>query len=119
MFILVIVELSIKVRMISKYLFDGYWVEVCMGYVWDFFGFVVEILFQYKKIVWVREYGINIEGGFELFYVVLVFKRKVVIELWCVFKDVDVLVIVMDEDCEGELIGWYFIQVLKSKVLVC
>lgn len=90
---LLIVELLVKVKIIEKYLGKDFMVKFSFGYVCD--------LEKGDSVV-------DVDNGFKLKYVVIFEKRKVVKELKGWVKKVDEVWLVMDEDCEGEVIFWYF-----------
>lgn len=102
----VIVELFVKVKIIEGYLGKDFIVKLSFGYVWDLVlkGMVIEI-----------------ENNFYLVYEVSLDKKNVVVELWKLLKDVEVVWFVIDEDCEGEVIFWYLYEVLglKKKEIKC
>lgn len=86
-----------------------------VGYICDLVD-KKDILVDDKKVY--GKYLIDIENGFDFYYVVLDCKIKIVVEFKCVFKIVDEFLFVIDEDCEGEVIVWYLFEILKFKVFV-
>jgi DNA topoisomerase-1 len=61
---------------------------------------------------------VDVENGFEPYYVVDADKKKVVADLRKHLKDADELLLATDEDREGEAIAWHLLEVLKPKVPV-
>ena len=62
--------------------------------------------------------AVDVDNGFEPYYVVDADKKKVVAELRKRLKDADELLLATDEDREGEAIAWHLLEVLKPKVPV-
>lgn len=114
---LVIVELFVKVKIIEKYFGQGYVVEFLVGYICDLLCSVVDIFEKYKGQVWVW-FGFDVEYDFQLLYVVLFEKKQKVVQLCKFVVEVDEIILVIDDDCEGESIVWYLYQEFKFKVLV-
>src|SRR5689334_24161259 len=63
-------------------------------------------------------FGVDVDKGFEAFYVVDSDKKKKVSELKRLLKNADELYLATDEDREGEAIAWHLLEVLKPKVPV-
>jgi DNA topoisomerase-1 len=63
-------------------------------------------------------FGVDVDNGFEAYYVVDNDKKKKVSELKRLLKDADELLLATDEDREGEAIAWHLLEVLKPKVPV-
>ena len=64
------------------------------------------------------KFAVDVDNGFEPYYVVDPDKRKKVAELKRLLKDADELLLATDEDREGEAIAWHLLEVLKPKVPV-
>ena len=62
--------------------------------------------------------GVDVDDGFEPYYVVDPDKKRVVADLKKKLTDADELLLATDEDREGEAIAWHLLQVLKPKVPV-
>src|SRR5690625_3463160 len=65
-----------------------------------------------------KKFAIDVENGFEPYYVVDADKKKKVAELKKLLKEADELYLATDEDREGEAIAWHLLEVLKPKVPV-
>ena len=100
---LVIVESPAKAKTIGKYLGRGFRVKATVGHVRDL---------PEKKL------GIDVENGFEAYYVVDADKKKKVSELKRALKQADELFLATDEDREGEAIAWHLVETIKPKVPV-
>lgn len=87
-----------------------------VGYICDFIE-LKNLLFELKK-GFIGKFLVDVDNGFIFYYVVSDVKKKIVVDLKWVLKDVDEFYLVMDEDCEGEVIVWYLFEVLKLKVFV-
>ncbi|TPX04146.1 type I DNA topoisomerase, partial [Schumannella luteola] len=64
------------------------------------------------------KFSVDVDNGFEPYYVVSDSKKKTVSELKRALKDADELYLATDEDREGEAIAWHLLEVLKPKVPV-
>ena len=64
------------------------------------------------------KFSVDVENGFDPYYVVTERKKKTVAELKRALKDADELLLATDEDREGEAIAWHLLEVLKPKVPV-
>lgn len=113
---LLIVESPSKVKTISGYLGDAFIVESSMGHIRDL-PQPSELPDQLKKGP-VGKFAVNLEEGFEPYYVVNPDKKKKVTELKRLLKESDALYLATDGDREGEAIAWHLLQVLKPKVPV-
>ncbi len=113
---LVIVESPSKIKNISSYLGPEYDVEASVGHIRDLPN-PSELPPEVKKGPY-GKFAINIEDGFDPYYVVDADKRKKVAELKRKLKDSDELYLATDEDREGEAIAWHLLEVLKPKVPV-
>ena len=113
---LVIVESPAKGKTIEKYLGDGYKVLASVGHIRDLVS-PKELPAELKKGAY-GKFAVDIENGFEPYYVVGPDKKKTVAELKKALKDADELILATDEDREGEAIAWHLLEVLKPKVPV-
>ena len=112
---LVIVESPTKMRSIQGYLGDDYEVLSSVGHIRD--------LADKKDIpagdkAAYGKYSIDVENGFDPYYVVSDRKTKTVAELKRALKNADELLLATDEDREGEAIAWHLLETLKPKVPV-
>ncbi|MDQ3782185.1 MAG: type I DNA topoisomerase, partial [Actinomycetota bacterium] len=64
------------------------------------------------------KFAVDVDNGFEAYYVVDSDKKKMVSELKRALKDADELYLATDEDREGEAIAWHLVETLKPKVPV-
>ncbi|NHN55392.1 type I DNA topoisomerase [Calidifontibacter sp. DB0510] len=113
---LVIVESPSKVKNISSYLGEGFVVDASVGHIRDLPN-PSELPADMKKGPY-GKFAVNVDDGFDPYYVVDADKRKKVTELKRLLKDADELYLATDEDREGEAIAWHLLQVLKPKVPV-
>jgi DNA topoisomerase-1 len=113
---LVIVESPAKARTIAGYLGDGYEVEASVGHIRDL-PQPSELPAEMKKGPF-GKFAVDVDHGFEPYYVVDADKKKKVAELKRLLKDSDELYLATDEDREGEAIAWHLLQELKPKVPV-
>jgi hypothetical protein len=60
---------------------------------------------------------VDVENGFEPYYVVSPEKRKVVAEMRASLKNATEVYLATDEDREGEAIAWHLLEVLKQRLL--
>jgi DNA topoisomerase-1 len=112
---LVIVESPTKMKSIQGYLGDGYEVLSSVGHIRDLAD--KKDIPAEKKAAY-GKYSIDIDNGFDPFYVVNARKSKTVAELKRALKDADEVLLATDEDREGEAIAWHLLEVLKPKVPV-
>ncbi|WP_337005747.1 MULTISPECIES: type I DNA topoisomerase [unclassified Microbacterium] len=112
---LVIVESPTKMRSIQGYLGDGYEVLSSVGHIRDLAD-KKDIPAADKQAY--GKYSIDIENGFDPYYVVSDRKTKTVAELKRALKSADELLLATDEDREGEAIAWHLLETLKPKVPV-
>ncbi|TFD79356.1 type I DNA topoisomerase [Cryobacterium sp. Sr8] len=113
---LVIVESPTKMKSIAAYLGDGYEVLSSVGHIRD----LVEpknLPPELKKGS-LGKFSVDVENGFEPYYVVSDAKKKTVADLKRAMKNADELLLATDEDREGEAIAWHLLQVLQPKVPV-
>ena len=113
---LVIVESPAKARTIAGYLGDGYEVEASVGHIRDL-PQPSELPAEMKKGPFGR-FAVDVENGFEPYYVVDADKRKKVAELKRALEDADELFLATDEDREGEAIAWHLLQTLEPRIPV-
>ncbi len=113
---LVIVESPAKARTIAGYLGEGYTVEASVGHIRDL-PQPSELPADMKKGPF-GKFAVDVENGFEPYYVVDADKKKKVAELKRALKDADELYLATDEDREGEAIAWHLLDELKPKVPV-
>src|SRR5699024_7796853 len=60
-------------------------------------------------------FGVDVENGFDPYYIVSPDKKKTVAELKKALKEADTLYVATDEDREGEAIAWHLLETLKPK----
>ncbi|WP_166845071.1 type I DNA topoisomerase [Isoptericola sp. BMS4] len=113
---LVIVESPTKARKIQGYLGDEYEVEASVGHIRDL-PQPSELPAEMKKGPY-KKFAVDVDNGFDPYYVVHADKKSKVRELKSALKDADELYLATDEDREGEAIAWHLIQELKPKVPV-
>ncbi|MBL0887196.1 type I DNA topoisomerase [Myceligenerans indicum] len=113
---LVIVESPTKARKIQGYLGDDFEVEASVGHIRDL-PQPRELPAEMKKGPY-GKFAVDVDNGFDPYYVVHADKKKKVTELKRALKEADELYLATDEDREGEAIAWHLIQELKPKVPV-
>jgi len=113
---LVIVESPAKARTIAGYLGRDFDVEASIGHIRDL-PQPRELPADMKKGPY-GKFAIDVEHGFDPYYVIDADKKKKVAELKRALKDADELYLATDEDREGEAIAWHLLQVLQPKVPV-
>ncbi len=113
---LVIVESPTKARKIQGFLGSDFEVEASVGHIRDL-PTPSELPPEEKKGRFGR-FAVDVEQGFEPYYVVDPDKKKKVAELRRALKDADELLLATDEDREGEAIAWHLLQVLEPRVPV-
>jgi DNA topoisomerase-1 len=113
---LVIVESPAKARTISGYLGADYEVEASVGHIRDL-PQPSELPADMKKGPF-GKFAVNVDEGFQPYYVVDADKKKKVAELKRLLKGSDELYLATDEDREGEAIAWHLLEELKPKVPV-
>lgn len=111
---LVIVESPAKARTIGGYLGDGYVVESSIGHIRDLPNNAADTPAKIKDKPWGR-LAIDVENGFEPYYVVPRDKKSHISKLKSLLKDADELFLATDEDREGEAIAWHLLDELKPK----
>ena len=113
---LVIVESPAKAKTIAQYLGAGYDVQASVGHIRD----LVEpknLPTELKKGS-LGKFSVDVENGFEPYYVISEQKKKTVSDLKRALKNADELYLATDEDREGEAIAWHLLEVLQPKVPV-
>jgi DNA topoisomerase I len=113
---LVIVESPAKAKTIARYLGDGYEVHASVGHIRDLIE--PKNLPSDLKKGSLGKFSVDVDNGFEPYYVVSDQKKKTVSDLKRALKDADELYLATDEDREGEAIAWHLLEVLKPKVPV-
>lgn len=113
---LVIVESPAKAKTIAKYLGDDFEVLASVGHIRDLAE--PKELPADKKKGPLAKFSIDVDNGFEPFYVISAGKSKTVSDLKAALKGADELFLATDEDREGEAIAWHLLEVLKPKVPV-
>src|SRR5665647_1375776 len=111
---LVIVESPAKAKKIGEYLGKGYDVDASVGHIRDLPS-PRDMPADMKKGPYAK-FAVDVDNGFDAYYVVDSDKRKKVAELKRLLKDADELLLATDEDREGEAIAWHLLEVLKPKV---
>jgi DNA topoisomerase-1 len=113
---LVIVESPAKAKTIAQYLGDDYEVQASVGHIRDLIE--PKNLPPELKKGSLGKFSVDVENGFEPYYVVSEQKRKTVADLKRALKGADELYLATDEDREGEAIAWHLLQELKPKIPV-
>jgi len=113
---LVIVESPTKAKTIAQYLGEGYEVLSSVGHIRDLIE--PKNLPPELKKGSLGKFSVDVENGFEPYYVVSDAKKKTVADLKRALKGADELYLATDEDREGEAIAWHLLQELKPKVPV-
>jgi DNA topoisomerase-1 len=113
---LVIVESPAKAKTIAQYLGSGYEVLASVGHIRDLIE--PKNLPPEMKKGSLGKFSVDVENGFEPYYVVSDAKKKTVADLKRALKSADELYLATDEDREGEAIAWHLLQELKPKVPV-
>ncbi len=113
---LVIVESPAKAKKIGEFLGKDYDVDASVGHIRDL-PTPSEMPADMKKGPY-GKFAVDVNNGFDAYYVVDPDKKKKVSELKRLLKDADELYLATDEDREGEAIAWHLLEVLKPKVPV-
>ncbi len=111
---LVIVESPAKARKIAEYLGQGYVVESSIGHIRDLPNSAADTPAKIKDEPWAR-LAVDVDHGFEPYYVVPRDKKQHISKLKKLLKDADELFLATDEDREGEAIAWHLLDELKPK----
>ena len=112
---LVIVESGAKADTISQFLNDDYVVTACFGHIRDLPRRAAERPAKIKGQPW-ADLAVDVNHGFEPYYIVPTESKKHVTRLRKELKQADRVLLATDEDREGESIGWHLLEVLKPKV---
>ena len=102
---LVIVESPAKARTIEGYLGSGYAVGSSVGHVRDLPDRAKDVPEAQRKRF--GALGVDVDDGFEPYYVVDPGKKKIIADLKKRLADADELLLATDEDREGEAIAWH------------
>ena len=113
---LVIVESPTKVQSIAGYLGAEFDVEASVGHIRDLPN-PRELPVDMKKGPF-GKFAVDVDNGFEPYYVVDADKKKKVAELKRLLKDASELYLATDEDREGEAIAWHLLEALKPRIPV-
>jgi DNA topoisomerase-1 len=113
---LVIVESPAKAKTIAGYLGGDFDVEASVGHIRDLPN-PSELPPDMKKGPF-GKFAIDVDNGFEAYYVVDSDKKKKVAELKRLLKQADELYLATDEDREGEAIAWHLLETLEPHVPV-
>src|SRR4051794_11728235 len=111
---LVIVESPKKAQMLGDYLGAGYVVESSIGHIRDLPQSAADTPAKIKDKPWGR-LAVDVDNGFEPYYVVPRDKKSHISKLKGLLKDADELYLATDEDREGEAIAWHLLDELKPK----
>ncbi|WEV59199.1 type I DNA topoisomerase [Bifidobacterium sp. ESL0728] len=112
---LVIVESPTKAKKIGGYLGKDYTVMASVGHIRDL---AQPSQVPASKKAKFGRFGVDVDDGFEPYYIVGPEKKKTVAQLKSALKDASELYLATDEDREGEAIAWHLVQTLKPKVPV-
>jgi DNA topoisomerase-1 len=111
---LVIVESPAKAQKIGGFLGKGYVVESSIGHIRDLPNNAADTPAKIKDKSWGR-LAVDVDNGFEPYYVVPRDKKSHISKLKGLLKDADELFLATDEDREGEAIAWHLLDELKPK----
>src|SRR4051794_13436169 len=111
---LVIVESPAKARTIGGDLRQGDVVEASLRHIPDLPQSAAETPAKIKDKPWGR-LAVDVDNGFEPYYVVPRDKKQHISKLRTLLKDADELFLATDEDREGEAIAWHLLDELKPK----
>ena len=114
---LVIVESPAKAKKIAGYLGSEYTVMASIGHVRDLASRASELPEDVRKQPWAK-LAVNVDDGYQPYYVVHANKESTIRDLRRALKDADELLLATDEDREGEAISWHLLEVLRPKVPV-
>ena len=112
---LVIVESPAKAKKIAGYLGPNYQVLASVGHIRDLAARKSDLPKEEQKKPWAK-LAVNVDEGYQAFYVVHESKKATIAELKRALKDSDELLLATDEDREGEAISWHLLEVLRPKV---
>jgi DNA topoisomerase-1 len=113
---LVIVESPTKSRTIGGLLGPDYEVVSSIGHIRDLPQ--PSEMPADKREGSLGKFAVDVENGFEPYYVVSPEKKRVVAEMRASLKNATEVYLATDEDREGEAIAWHLLEVLKPKVPV-
>ena len=113
---LVIVESPAKARKIAEFLGGDFEVEASVGHIRDLPN-PRDLPAELKKGPF-GKFAVDVDNGFEPYYVVDADKKKKVAELKRLVKDASELYLATDEDREGEAIAWHLLETLKPRIPV-
>ena len=113
---LVIVESPAKAKTIAGYLGGDFEVEASVGHIRDLPN-PSELPADMKKGPF-GKFAVDVDNGFDPYYVVDPDKKKKVAELKRLLKDASELYLATDEDREGEAIAWHLLEALQPRVPV-
>jgi DNA topoisomerase-1 len=111
---LVIVESPAKARTIGGYLGRDFVVESSIGHIRDLPNSAADTPAKIKDQPWGR-LAVDVDHGFEPYYVVPRDKKAHISKLKKLVKEADELYLATDEDREGEAIAWHLLDELKPK----
>jgi DNA topoisomerase-1 len=114
---LVIVESPAKAKKIAGYLGPDYHVLASVGHIRDLAARKSDLPKEEQKQPWAK-LAVNVDDGYQAYYVVHDSKKATIAELKRALKDSDELLLATDEDREGEAISWHLLEVLRPKVPV-
>src|SRR5207342_1199912 len=100
--------------MLGDFLGDGYVVESSIGHIRDLPQSAADTPAKIKDQPWGR-LAVDVNNGFEPYYVVPRDKKSHIAKLKGLLKDADELYLATDEDREGEAIAWHLLDELKPK----
>src|SRR5207342_352318 len=100
--------------MLGDFLGDGYVVESSIGHIRDLPQSAADTPAKIKDQPWGR-LAVDVNNGFEPYYVVPRDKKAHITKLKSLLKDADELYLATDEDREGEAIAWHLLDELKPK----
>ena len=109
---LVIVESPTKSRTIGGYLGDDYEVVSSVGHIRDLPQ--PSELPADKREGGIGKFAVDVDNGFEPYYVVSPEKKKVVAEIKAKLKNATEVYLATDEDREGEAIAWHLQETLAD-----
>ena len=113
---LVIVESPAKAKTIAGYLGGDFEVEASVGHIRDLPN-PSELPADMKKGPY-GKFAVDVDNGFDPYYVVDPDKKKKVADLKRLLKDASELYLATDEDREGEAIAWHLLEALQPRVPV-
>jgi DNA topoisomerase-1 len=113
---LVIVESPAKAKKIAEYLGGDFEVEASVGHIRDLPN-PRDLPPDLKKGPF-GKFAVDVDNGFEPYYVVDADKRKKVADLKRLVKESSELYLATDEDREGEAIAWHLLEALQPRIPV-